>query len=61
MVSAVIAAPSSKCALSRAAFGDARCPGLAPRRRSPSYTIFEGTSEISRLVVARAVSGLRTP
>jgi len=24
----------------------------------PSYTIFEGTSEIQRLIVARAVSGM---
>jgi alkylation response protein AidB-like acyl-CoA dehydrogenase len=26
-----------------------------------SYTIFEGTSEIQRLVVARSISGLRIP
>jgi len=26
-----------------------------------SYTIFEGTSEIQRLVVARSISGLQIP
>jgi hypothetical protein len=31
----------------------------APRRRLPDiYTIFEGTSEIQRLVIARAISGI---
>ena len=30
-------------------------------RRSMSYTIFEGTSEIQRLVIARAISGLQIP
>jgi alkylation response protein AidB-like acyl-CoA dehydrogenase len=30
-------------------------------RDSKIYTIFEGTSEIQRLVVARAVSGLHIP
>ena len=29
------------------------------RHRKRSYTIFEGTSEIQRLVIARAVSGVR--
>lgn len=28
-------------------------------RSNPSYTIFEGTSEIQRLVIARALTGLR--
>jgi hypothetical protein len=37
----------------------------APHRASPgkpetvSHTIFEGTSEIQQLVIARAISGLR--
>jgi len=26
-----------------------------------SYTIFEGTSEIQRLVIARSISGLQIP
>jgi acyl-CoA dehydrogenase len=30
-------------------------------RRSVIYTIFEGTSEIQRLVIARAISGLQIP
>jgi acyl-CoA dehydrogenase len=30
-------------------------------RRSVIYTIFEGTSEIQRLVIARAISGLHIP
>jgi acyl-CoA dehydrogenase len=30
-------------------------------RDSKIYTIFEGTSEIQRLVVARAVSGVHIP
>jgi acyl-CoA dehydrogenase len=30
-------------------------------RNAVSYTIFEGTSEIQRLVVARAISGLHIP
>jgi alkylation response protein AidB-like acyl-CoA dehydrogenase len=30
-------------------------------RDSKIYTLFEGTSEIQRLVVARAVSGLHIP
>jgi alkylation response protein AidB-like acyl-CoA dehydrogenase len=30
-------------------------------RDSKIYTIFEGTSEIQRLVVARAISGLHIP
>jgi alkylation response protein AidB-like acyl-CoA dehydrogenase len=36
---------------------------VVARRRlaDNSYTIFEGTSEIQRLVVARAVSGLHIP
>jgi len=29
-----------------------------PLRSKVSYTIFEGTSEIQRLVVARAISGV---
>jgi alkylation response protein AidB-like acyl-CoA dehydrogenase len=29
--------------------------------RPVSYTIFEGTSEIQRLVVARSISGLHIP
>ena len=29
------------------------------RHRKRSYTIFEGTSEIQRLVIARAISGVR--
>lgn len=36
-----------------------RCARVA--RRHVSYTIFEGTSEIQRLVVARAISGLHIP
>jgi acyl-CoA dehydrogenase len=28
-------------------------------RRKKIYTIFEGTSEIQRLVIARAISGMR--
>ena len=38
----------------RACSADVR---LLPLRSEVSYTIFEGTSEIQRLVVARAVSG----
>jgi acyl-CoA dehydrogenase len=34
-----------------------RCPGL--ERMEHIYTIFEGTSKIQRLVIARAVSGMR--
>jgi hypothetical protein len=34
---------------------------LLPLRGEVSYTIFEGTSEIQRLVVARAVSGPHIP
>ena len=30
-------------------------------RRSMRYTIFEGTSEIQRLVIARAISGVQVP
>jgi acyl-CoA dehydrogenase len=33
-------------------------------RRGPgsqTYTIFEGTSEIQRLVIARAISGIHIP
>ncbi len=30
-------------------------------RRSVIYTIFEGTSEIQRLVIARTISGLQIP
>ena len=32
---------------------------LLPRPSRVSYTIFEGTSEIQRLVIARAISGIR--
>ena len=35
--------------------------GRAGRRNKTNYTIFEGTSEIQRLVIARAVSGIRIP
>jgi alkylation response protein AidB-like acyl-CoA dehydrogenase len=35
--------------------------GCPDRRPSRTYTIFEGTSEIQRLVVARAISGLHIP
>jgi acyl-CoA dehydrogenase len=31
------------------------------RRDKRTYTIFEGTSEIQRLVIARAISGVRIP
>jgi hypothetical protein len=34
---------------------------LLPLRDEVSYTIFEGTSEIQRLVVARSISGLHIP
>jgi hypothetical protein len=36
-------------------------PDVSTRRGTPemNYTIFEGTSEIQRLVIARAISGLR--
>lgn len=34
------------------------CAGL-DGRSDPSYTIFEGTSEIQRLVIARALTRLR--
>jgi acyl-CoA dehydrogenase len=30
-------------------------------RSAENYTIFEGTSEIQRLVVARAISGVHIP
>ena len=33
------------------------CPVL-PGRGQRSYTIFEGTSEVQRLVIARAISGV---
>lgn len=32
---------------------------LAPLLLEQIYTIFEGTSEIQRLVIARAISGMR--
>jgi alkylation response protein AidB-like acyl-CoA dehydrogenase len=32
-----------------------------PLRTTVTYTIFEGTSEIQRLVVARSISGLHIP
>jgi len=35
----------------------AHSPGL-PGRCQRSYTIFEGTSEVQRLVIARAISGV---
>ena len=31
------------------------------RRAKKIYTIFEGTSEIQRLVIARSISGIRIP
>jgi alkylation response protein AidB-like acyl-CoA dehydrogenase len=31
------------------------------RRIVTTYTIFEGTSEIQRLVIARAISGVHIP
>ena len=34
---------------------------LLPLPATVSYTIFEGTSEIQRLVVARSISGLHIP
>ncbi len=34
---------------------------LLSLRGKVSYTIFEGTSEIQRLVVARSISGLHIP
>jgi hypothetical protein len=36
-------------------------PDLSTRRGTPemNYTIFEGTSDIQRLVIAQAISGLR--
>jgi acyl-CoA dehydrogenase len=34
---------------------------LLPLRGEVIYTIFEGTSEIQRLVVARSISGLHIP
>jgi alkylation response protein AidB-like acyl-CoA dehydrogenase len=40
---------------------EGRCLGspLVARCTSEIYTIFEGTSEIQRLVISRAVSGMR--
>jgi hypothetical protein len=38
-----------------------RTPPVLPARSDVNYTIFEGTSEIQRLVVARAISGLHIP
>ena len=40
-----------------------RAPDAATRHEHPfgSYTIFEGTSEVQRLVIARAVSGIHIP
>ena len=37
--------------------------GLRERNRLNEriYTIFEGTSEIQRLVIARSISGIRIP
>jgi hypothetical protein len=51
----------------RATLGDKRAGQTRIRRlrREPSaglegiYTIFEGTSEIQRLVISRAISGMR--
>lgn len=40
------------------------CSGDVPARllwNEVSYTIFDGTSEIQRLVVGRSISGLRIP
>jgi alkylation response protein AidB-like acyl-CoA dehydrogenase len=34
---------------------------LATRQFAQTYTIFEGTSEIQRLVIARAISGVHIP
>jgi alkylation response protein AidB-like acyl-CoA dehydrogenase len=34
---------------------------ISAARAFHSYTIFEGTSEIQRLVIARAISGLHIP
>jgi alkylation response protein AidB-like acyl-CoA dehydrogenase len=31
------------------------------RKPARTYTIFEGTSEIQRLVIARAISGIHIP
>jgi hypothetical protein len=42
----------------RACSADVQLLGL---RSVVSYTIFEGTSEIQRLVVARSISGLHIP
>jgi hypothetical protein len=39
----------------RSGLGGRESPGQPPKR---SFTIFEGTSEIQHLVIARAVSGL---
>lgn len=40
--------------------GTDRCFGLAAVASTEEiYTIFEGTSEIQRLVIARAISGMR--
>jgi len=38
----------------------AHAPAL-DARRDLTYTIFEGTSEIQRLVIARAISGVHIP
>jgi hypothetical protein len=34
---------------------------LLPRGKTVNHAIFEGTSEIQRLVVARSISGLHIP
>ena len=34
---------------------------IRPKHLFGSYTIFEGTSEVQRLVIARAVSGIYVP
>jgi alkylation response protein AidB-like acyl-CoA dehydrogenase len=34
---------------------------LAAGRSAMNYTIFEGTSEIQRLVIARSISGVHIP
>jgi alkylation response protein AidB-like acyl-CoA dehydrogenase len=40
---------------------DCRIRGERWHRDAKIYTIFEGTSEIQRLVIARAISGVQIP